>query len=201
MASGSTMAVNVPDSRVNSLIPPPPEKSTTGKGAPRKTRQGAKNSTPGPTTNRWTADQAFHDAPSEMGPDSHLQNEVAGLERRVLEAKKAALQKQFQTLTAANPAPPTERPVANQVEARNSNFWLFYEHEGEKSHFVSLMREYQSVDIQYIRDIKKNKFKPENIMKLSSSVRRKTIATRVGLRVYFGVIPLSRNWPNSLLLP
>lgn len=35
------MAVNVPDSRVNSLTLPPPEKSTTGKGAPRKTRQGS----------------------------------------------------------------------------------------------------------------------------------------------------------------
>ncbi len=34
------------------------------------------------------------------------------------------------------------------------------------------MREYRSVDIQYIRDFKKNKFKPENIMKLSTSVRR-----------------------------
>lgn len=75
-----------------------------------------------------------------MGPDSHLQNEVAGLERRVLEAKKAALQKQFQTLTAGNPAPPTERPVSNQVKARNSNFGLFYGHGGEESHLVSLMR-------------------------------------------------------------
>ena len=34
------------------------------------------------------------------------------------------------------------------------------------------MREYWSMDIHYIRDIKKNKFKPENIMKLSTSVRR-----------------------------
>ena len=34
------------------------------------------------------------------------------------------------------------------------------------------MHKYRSVDIQYIRNIKKNKFKPENIMKLSTSVRR-----------------------------
>ena len=33
------------------------------------------------------------------------------------------------------------------------------------------MHKYWSVDIQYIRDIKKNKFKLENIMKLSTSVR------------------------------
>ena len=33
------------------------------------------------------------------------------------------------------------------------------------------MRKYRSMDIQYIRDIKKNKFKPENIMKLSTSVK------------------------------
>ena len=167
-------AVNVPDSRDNSLTPPPPEKSITGKGAPRKTRQGATKN-PAPTLlppNKRTADQAFHDAPSEMVPDSQLQNEVANLERQVLEAKKAALQKQLQTLTTANPALPTEGPAANSGEARNSNFGLFYEHEGEESHLVPLMREYRSVDIQYIRDIKKNKFKPENIMKLSTSVRR-----------------------------
>ena len=182
-------AVNVPDSRENSLTPPPPEKNT-GKGTQRKTRQGAtKNPTPAPQIpNKRTADQAFHDAQSDIVPDSQLQNEVAHLERQVLEAKKAALQKQLQALTAANPvlptttnpvpptaaspAVPTGAPTANPGEARNSNFGLFYEHEGEESHLVPLMREYRSVDIQYIRDIKKNKFKPENIMKLSTSVRR-----------------------------
>lgn len=83
-------AVDVPDSRDNSLTPPPPER--TGKGAPRKARQGAtKNPTPAPPSNKRTADQAFHDAPTEMAPDSQLQNEVANLERQVLEAKKAAL--------------------------------------------------------------------------------------------------------------
>ena len=33
------------------------------------------------------------------------------------------------------------------------------------------MCDYQSVDIQYIQDIKKNKFKSENIIKLSTSVK------------------------------
>lgn len=33
------------------------------------------------------------------------------------------------------------------------------------------MRKYWLVDIEYIRDIKKNKFKPENIMKPSTSIR------------------------------
>ena len=174
-------AVNVPDSRENSLTPPPPEKNT-GKGTQRKTRQGTtKNLTPAPQIpNKRTADQAFHDAQSDIVPDSQLQNEVANLERQVLEAKKAALQKQLQALAAANPVPPTASspaapmgaPAGNPGEARNSNFGLFYEHEGEESHLVPLMREYRSVDIQYIRDIKKNKFKPENIMKLSTSVRR-----------------------------
>ena len=83
MASGSTMApVNVPHSTDNSLSPPPPERNITGKGAQRKTRQGrtAKN-LPSLFANNRTADQAFHDAPSELAPDSQLQNEVANLER------------------------------------------------------------------------------------------------------------------------
>ena len=33
------------------------------------------------------------------------------------------------------------------------------------------MYKYRSIDIQYIQDIKKNKFKPENIIKLSTSIR------------------------------
>lgn len=175
MASGSTIAsVNVPNSRDNSLSPPPPERVITGKGAPRKARQGGpvKNTLQGPPAKKRTADQAFHDASVGIVPDSQLQDKVANLERQVLEAKKAALQKQLQTLAAANPPPPTEGPVANSGEGRSSNFGLFYEHKGEESHLVPLMREYRSVDIQYIRNIKKNKFKPENIMKLSTSVQR-----------------------------
>ena len=159
-------AVNVPDSRDNSLAPPPPEKGASGKAAQRKTRQGgtAKNPPlPPPSSNKRTADQAFHDAPSETIPDSQLQNEVASLERQVLEAKKP----HYRNNSKANPTPSTEGPAANPAEAKTSNFGLFYEHEGEESHLVPLMREYGSVDIQYIRDIKKNKFKPENIMKLN----------------------------------
>ncbi len=166
-------AVNGSDSRYNSLTPPPPEKSPNEKSAPRKTCQGvAKNPTPAPPlTNKWTADQAFHDAESEIVPDSQLQNEVAKLERQVLEAKKAALQKQLQTLTLASTGTWAEEPAANPVGAKNSNFGFFYQHEGEESHLVPLICEYWSVDIQYIRDINKNKFKPENIMKLITSVR------------------------------
>ena len=168
-------AVNVSDSRDSSLTPPPQERNVIGKGTQRRTRQGgpAKNPAPPlPAANKRTADQAFHDASTELVPDSQLQNEVANLERQVLEAKKVALQRQLQILTAAKPAPPIEEPTVNQREARTSNFGSFYEHKGEKSHLVPLMREYRSVDIQYIRDIKKNKFKPENTMKLSTSVRR-----------------------------
>ena len=164
-------AVNVPDFRDNSLTPPPTERNTTGKGAQRKTRQGGavKNPPSLPTaTNKQIAGQAFHGAPIGLVPGSQLQGGVTNLERQLLKAKKAALQRQLQTLTAANPAPPTEEPIANP---RASNFGLFYEHEGEESQLVHLMCEYQSVDIQYIRDIKKNKFKPENIMNLSTSVR------------------------------
>lgn len=67
--------------------------------------------------------------------------------------------------TAANPG-------EVKVEARNSNFDMFYEHKGEKSYLVLFMREYWSVDIQYICNIKKNKFKLENIIKLSTNVKR-----------------------------
>ena len=120
-------AVNVP-------TPSPPKKGATGKAAQCKTRQGstAKNlpslSLP---SKKQTADQAFHDAPSEIIPDSQLQNKVANFERQVLKAKKAALQKQLQSLTAANSTPSAEGPAANPAEAKTSNFGLFYEHEGE----------------------------------------------------------------------
>lgn len=100
MASASTMAgANVPDSRDKSLTPPPPEKGTTGKAAPRKTRQGgtAKNP-PSLPTNKRTADQAFHDAPSEIVPDIQLQNEVANLECQVLRSKESHI-----TETTPNP--------------------------------------------------------------------------------------------------
>ena len=67
-----------------------------------------------------------------------MRNEVANLERQVLEAKKAALQKQLQALNAANPVPTAEDPVAQPGGARNSNFGSFYEHEGEDSHLVEV---------------------------------------------------------------
>ena len=49
-----------------------------------------------------------------------------------------------------------EKPTVNQREARTANFGSFYKYEGEESHLVPLMFEYQFVDIQYIWDIKKN---------------------------------------------
>lgn len=68
-----------------------------------------------------------------------------------------------------------EKTVANsgviRVKVKNSNFDMFYKHEGEKSHLVSFIYKYQLIDIQYICNIKKNKFKLENIMKLSTSIR------------------------------
>ena len=101
-----------------------------------------------------------------------MQNKVANLERQVLEAKKVVLWRQLQIPTAAKPAPPIEEPTVNSTETRTSNFGSFYEHKDEKSHLVPHMREYRFVDIRYTRDIMKNKFKPENIMKLSTSIRR-----------------------------
>lgn len=46
-----------------------------------------------------------------------------------MEAKKAALQRQLQTITAANLASPTKQPIANPREAGNLNSGLFYGHE------------------------------------------------------------------------
>lgn len=42
---------------------------------------------------------------------------------------------------------------------------MFYKYKDEEFHLISLIRKYCFVDILYIRDIKKNKFKPENIMR------------------------------------
>ena len=69
------------------------------------------------------------------------------------------------------------------MKAKNLNFGIFYEHEDEKSYFILLIRKYLLVDIQYICNIKKIKFKLENIMKLSTHVRctRKTaISLKIG---------------------
>ena len=97
---------------------------------------------------------------------------IVNQEQQVLGAKKVALQRQLQILTAAKPTPPIEKLTVNQREARTSNFRLFYEHKREESHLIPFMRKYRFVNIQYIRDIKKNKFKLGNIMKLSTSIRR-----------------------------
>ena len=44
--------------------------------------------------------------------------------------------------------PPTEEASVTLGKAKTSNFGLFYEYEGEESHFVPFMRKYCSIDIQ-----------------------------------------------------
>ncbi len=53
--------------------------------------------------------------------DSQLQKKVTNLERQVLKAKKAALQKQIQTLTRESNGTPAEEPAANLVGAKDPN--------------------------------------------------------------------------------
>ncbi len=53
------------------------------------------------------------------------------------------------------------KPAANLVEAKNSIFKLFNNNEGEESYLVPLIRKHRSIDIKYIQDIKKSKFKPK----------------------------------------
>lgn len=65
-----------------------------------------------------------------------------------------------------------------KMGARNSNFGIFYKHEDEESHLILFIHKYWSVDIQYICNIKKNKFKPKNIMKLNTSVRHTREVTK-----------------------
>ena len=62
--------------------------------------------------------------------------------------------------------------------AKNSIFDLLYTYEGEKSHLVVFMHKDQLMDIQYIRNIKKNKSKSKNIMKLNKSLRRTSKAAK-----------------------
>ena len=134
--------------------------------------------------NKRKADDAFHDLLEMVSDSRSIRNEVADLERQVLKGRKTAFQKELQTLTKEKQADsnaaqifPEEAGTAG-IPAPKSNFGQFYEHQGEESHYLLFMREYRSVDIQYIRDIKKNKFKPENIMKLSTSVRQTQEATK-----------------------
>ena len=86
-------------------------------------------------------------------------------------ARKAVLEKQFSIFTMASLATPTAKLIANPKKAKNSNFKLFYKHKGKESYLVSFIYKYCSVDIQYILDISRNKFKLENIMKLNTSVK------------------------------
>ncbi len=72
----------------------------------------------------------FYDAESKMALDSQLQNEVAYLERHVLEAKKVELQKQLQALSSAGTGMPADEPATNPVGAKNSNLELLYENKG-----------------------------------------------------------------------
>ena len=124
-----------------------------------------------PANHKRTANQAFYDTSSKIIPDSQLQNKIANLEHQVLKTKKAAPQKQLQTLATANPTLPTEAASISPGEARTLNFELFYKHKSEESQLVPLIRKYGSIDIQYIWNIKKNKFRPKKIMKFSTSVR------------------------------
>lgn len=71
----------------------------------------------------------------------------------------------------ANLGLPIKKPAKNQLKSRNSNFELFYKYKSKESHLVLLIYEYWLVDIQYIQDIKKNKFKLENIIKLSTRIK------------------------------
>lgn len=50
------------------------------------------------------------------------------------------------------------------------NLSLFYQHEDKKSHLIPFIRKYWLVNIWYIHDIKKDKFKLKNIMILSISI-------------------------------
>lgn len=75
-----------------------------------------------------------------------------------MKTKKVALSKQLQVLiatnslspaivnlvppTAASPVVPTKAPTINLKEAENSNFSLFYEHEGEEFHLIFFMCKY-----------------------------------------------------------
>lgn len=103
---------------------------------------------------------------------------MANLKRQVLVTKKIALQKQPQIFSTANPTTPIERPVINPNKRKRSNFGLIYKYKSEKSYLVRLIRGYCLVDIQYIYSIKKNKFNPKNIMKLSNSISRTKSKTK-----------------------
>lgn len=68
------------------------------------------------------------------------------------------MQKQLQAQTENNSSAAIERAVVYSRNPNNSNFYLFYGHVGKKFHLVPFMRDYRLVDIQYILNIKRNKF-------------------------------------------
>lgn len=59
-----------------------------------------------------------------------------------------------------------------KVETKNLNFDIFYKYKDKKSYLIFLISKYQLVNFQYICNIKKNKFKPKNIMKLSTCIKQ-----------------------------
>ena len=89
-------------------------------------------------TYKQTANQALYEDSSKIVLDSQLQKKLASLKQQVLEAKKAALKKQLQTLISVSIRMLAEEPAANRVRAKISNLGLFYEHESEDSHLRSL---------------------------------------------------------------
>lgn len=64
-----------------------------------------------------------------------------------------------------------KRSFIDIKKLKNSNFSLIYKYKNEKSHLISFIQKYLLKNIQYICDIKKNKFKSENIIKLNNSIR------------------------------
>lgn len=88
------------------------------------------------------ADDTFHHS-LKMVPESQpIRDEVANLERQVLEVGKAAFQKELQTMTKEKQAdsnaaqiPPEKVGIAG-IPASKSNFGQFYEHQGEESQYI-----------------------------------------------------------------
>lgn len=113
--------------------------------------------------------------------NDQLQEEIADLERKFLLAKKVSLKKSIADLTSTNntssqlfmPSQTSNAPIQTfTAQSTPSAFGQFFEQLGGKEHFLPFMQEFRSIDIQHIRDIKRNKFKPGNIVKLSTSIRR-----------------------------
>lgn len=172
------MAVfNIPDFKENSLILFFSEKLARKRGTQCKTyKEVSKNLTLGlQPTNKQTADEVFHDISNNIILNSQLQNEVTNLEQQSFRSKKSCITKATSNFYRSHQKLSTEENATNQEETKmkvkNLNFNIFYKYKGEKSHLISFIYKYQLVVIQDICNIKKNKFKPKNIMKLSTSIR------------------------------